>query len=46
MYHYIRDHDARDAASTHDLSVAPALFERHMAKVSDLEKSGKITLMR
>ncbi len=46
MYHYIRDHDRSDTVITRDLSVAPALFERHMQKLSDMSKQGKIMLMK
>ena len=46
MYHYIRDHDPHDTATTKELSVAPSLFEAHMQKVESLAKEKKITLMK
>lgn len=45
MYHYIRDHDPKDNASTKDLSVPPALFEEQMKKVKSLVDSWDVVIM-
>jgi peptidoglycan/xylan/chitin deacetylase (PgdA/CDA1 family) len=45
MYHYIRDHDLRDAPATRDLSLAPHDFRTHMAHIRELSNRGDITLM-
>lgn len=46
MYHYIRDHEPKEPATTHELSVAPGLFEEHMKMIRDMTTKWEITLMR